>query len=207
MNLPSARSIGLILIGGFVMLVVGALVAPAGAYEGSISDRLAVINTNEGQWQLSKVFDALAVAFASVGMVLLALLNNRSQGAWLNSLGGVCFGAAGIVGLVFVYLLVTDPGPLYDRDAPAPLVVLFIALMAVGVLAFGIHFFRSDYPRWVAVLNVVVGAGVLTGLVAVLVSGAGPETAFGLAAAIYLGILGGGIVLLRHPEIGSSANT
>ena len=195
----SEKTIGFILILGFVMLVAGAAIAPSAAYEGSIEDRLAVINSNEGQWLLSKVFDGLAVVFASVGLVMLAIVNNRSHGGWLNTLGGVCLGIAGIVGLVWIYILVTDPGPLYDRETPAPIVVLFITMVALGLLAFGLHFLRADYPRWVGLVTAVVGGGILVAQVLIQILNTGPEVAFGLGSLMYLVFLAIGIMLVRRP--------
>ena len=197
--MDSPRTVGIILIVGFVVMVVGAFVAPQGAYQGEVSDRLALIEDQESRWVLSKVFDGLSVLLLTGGMVLLGVMNtsNDAEG-WLNTSAAVCFAIAGIVGVIWVYLLVSDPGPLYDRDTPAPLVVGFVALLAIGLFAYGAHFLQaSGYPTWVAWVNIIVGVLVLIAVIGVAVGGGPPEVAFPLAAIIYAAVLTTGISLLN----------
>jgi hypothetical protein len=179
------------------MMVIGAFVAPQGAYQGEVSDRLTVIASQEGRWIASKVFDALSVVAFSAGMVLLAVANtNVGKGGFLNTVGGFCFAAAGVVGLFWVYFLVVDPGPLYDRDTPAPLALSFVALLAIGLLAYGFHFLQSGYPNWLAVVNIAVSGLVVIALIYVATGGGPPETAFPLAVLINLAALITGIALV-----------
>lgn len=190
------RMSGILLIVGFVMLVAGGLAAPSGAYQGSIEERLSIIDANQTQWLLSKVFDALAVVLVSVGFVMLASRGWRS--GWPMRVVGVCFGLAGLLGVVYVYLLATDPRPLYDRDAPAPIAATLIGLLAAGLMAWGVHLLRSGFPRWVGVLSTVLGTGVLAALALILIVRPGPELAFAVASVVYLGILIIGLVLVRR---------
>ena len=197
MNFDSPRTAGIVLVAGFVMMVIGAFVAPQGAYEGEIPDRLSVIASQEGGWIASKVFDALSVVGLSAGMVLLAVANtNLGERGWLNTVGGLCFAVAGVVGLVWVYFLVVEPGPLYDRDTPAPIAVAFVALVAVGLLAYGIHFLKVGYPNWLAVINISVGGLVFTALMFIAIGGGPPEAAFPIVAFINLAALVTGITLI-----------
>ncbi len=190
------RMSGTLMIAGFVMLIVGGASAPPGAYQGSIGERLSIIDANQTQWLLSKVFDGLAVVLVSAGFVTLA--SRGSRGSWPIRLVGACFGVAGLLGVVYVYMLATDPGPLYDREAPAPIASMLIGLMAVGLLASGFHLRRSGFPRWVGLLSVVFGTGVLAALALILIVRPGPEPVFALASVVYLGILVIGLVLVRR---------
>jgi hypothetical protein len=194
----SERTIGIVLVSGFVMLIVGAFVAPSGAYEGSIEDRLTIIEANEGQWFLSKIFDGLAVVFASSGLVMLSRNNSRNEDRPLSLIAGIAAGFGGIIGLLWIFALVTDPGPLYYRDTPALMAVLFITSMAISLVALGIQFLRSDYPRWASLLTTLVAAAVLVAIVLILILEGGPESAFGLASLMYLAILPVGIMLVRR---------
>lgn len=176
-------------------LVLGGLAAPSGAYRGSIGERLAIIDANQTQWLISKIFDGLAVVLVSAGFVVLA--SRGLRGGWPIRLVGVCFGAAGILGIVYVYMLATDPGQLYDREAPAPIASMLIGLLAAGLLAAGVHLLRKEFPRWVGLLSMVLGTSVLAALAVVLIIRPGPEPAFALASVVYLGILVIGLVLVR----------
>ena len=197
---PTAeRFAGLLMLAGFVMLLVGVAVAPAGAYVGDIDERLAIIDAHSGQWLLSKVFDALALALPAAGFVTLSISAGRERTASLLSmLGGTCLALAGVVGLAYVVTLTTDAASIYDRTSPAPIVLGFISLIALGLVAFGVHFVRSGYPPWAGTLAAVVGGGVLAAEVLVLALGIGPEGAFGLAGAEYLGVVALAVVLIRR---------
>lgn len=195
---PSEQVIGIILITGFLMLIVGAFVAPSGAYTGPIEDRLVIIDDNQTQWILSKVFDGLAVVGASTGLVMLAVRRRRLGMGWLNTVAGVFGGGAGVIGLTYIYILVTDPGPLYDRDTPAPIVTLFVAVVAIALIGFGTDFVRSAYSKWVGLTSLTVGTLVLVAQAAIQTLQQGPEAAFGLASLIYLAILAIGVMMLRR---------
>ena len=199
MSPAAERSAGFLMLAGFVMLLVGVAVAPAGAYVGAIHDRLAIIDAHSGQWLLSKVFDALALALPAVGFVTLSISSGRGRTAsLLSTLGGTCLALAGVVGLGYVVILTTDAASIYDRTSPAPIVLAFISLIALGLVAFGVHLVRAGYPRWAGTLAAAVGAGVLAAEVLVLGLGIGPEGAFGLAAAEYLGVVAIAVVLIRR---------
>lgn len=188
----------MVLILGFAGMVIGALVAPQEAYQGEIADRLRVIDSQDGRWIISKILDGLAVLLLTGGMVLLGVVNSNSElGGPLNTVASVSFGISGLVGLFWVYLLVVNPGPLYDRQAPAPLVVAFIGLLAIGLLAHGVHSLGvTGYPNWLGWLNATVGVLILI-VILVVAAGAGPpEIAFPLAAVIYAAALTTGITLL-----------
>lgn len=190
------RLTGFFLIVGFVMLVVGGFAAPSGAYQGSIEERLAVIDTNHAQWIVSKIFDGAAVAFMGAGGLLLVF--GLSRRTWLGISGGASLGMAGIVGLFYVYRLATDPGPLYDRDAPVPMVIVLIGLTAVGILAVSFHFLRAGYPRWAGLTGAVVGVAALGALAVILILQPGPEPMFLVELVAFIGIFGIGIMLARQ---------
>lgn len=194
--LSSERLGGLLLTLSFPVLVIGGVAAPSGAYQGPIEDRLAVIDANQAQWILSKVFDGTAVALLAAGGLTLAvgLHPRRLPGVT----GGISLGLAGITGLIYVYRLATDPGPLYDRDTPVPMVVVLIALTAVGVLALSLHFLGAGYPRWSSLTGAVSGAGALVGLALILILRPGPEPAFAVELIAFLGILSIGVMLVRR---------
>lgn len=190
------RLAGFFLIVGFVMLVVGGLAAPSGAYQGSIEERLAVVDANHAQWILSKILDGAAVTFMGAGGLLLVFGLSRRD--WLGIIGGASLGLAGIVGLFYVYRLATDPGPLYDRDTPVPMVIVLVGLTAVGLLAVSLHFLRAGYPRWAGLTGAVVGVGALVGLAVILILQPGPEPMFLVELLASLGILCIGIMLVRQ---------
>jgi hypothetical protein len=190
------RLAGFFMIAGFVMLVIGGLAAPSGAYQGSIEERLAVIDANHAQWILSKILDGAAVAFMAAGGLLLVFGLSRRN--WLGIVGGVSLGVAGIVGLFYVYRLATDPGPLYDRDTPVPMVIVLVGLTAVGLLAVSLHFLRAGYPRWAGSTGAVVGVAALVGLAVILILRPGPEPMFLVELLAFLGILCIGIMLVRQ---------
>lgn len=194
--LSAQRLTGAFLIIGFVMLVAGGLAAPSGAYQGSIEERLAVIDANHTQWILSKILDGATVAFMGAGgLVLVFGLGQRDS---LGIVGGASLGVAGIVGLFYVYRLATDPGPLYDRDTPVPMVIVLVGLSAVGLLAMSLHFLRAGYPRWAGFTGAVVGAAALVGLAAILILQPGPEPMFFVEFLTFIGILCIGIMLVRQ---------
>ena len=195
-ELSSERLAGFFLIVGFVMLVAGGLAAPSGAYQGSIDERLAVIDANHAQWIVSKIFDGAAVAFMGAGGLLLVFGPNRRD--WLGTAGGASLGMAGVVGLFYVYRLATDPGPLYDRDTPVPMVIVLVGLTAVGLLTLSFHFLRAGYPRWAGLTGAVVGVLALVGLAVILILQPGPEPMFLVELLAFLGILCIGIMLVRQ---------
>ena len=203
MDQLSMRTIGWVLIVGFVMLVVGGVAAPSGAYQGEISARRQVIETNRSQWLVSKVFDGLAVLLPAVGFVLLALVQSRQGGSNLNTVAGIAGGLGGVVGVLYVLRLATDPLPLYDRASPVPIALLLYGLFAMALILFGVTFLRSTTPNWLALLMMVVPGLVL--IFVILISGAnpvvqvGPEAGFGIGVLLYLVVLVLGIVLTRLP--------
>lgn len=195
-ELSSGKLSGVLLILAFLMLVVGGIAAPSGAYQGAIEERLAIIDANQAQWIVSKVLDGSAVAFMGAGGVILAIgLRRRS---WLGVTGGTSLGAAGIVGLVYVYRLATDPGPLYDRAVPVPTVIVLVALTAIGLLGLGLCFLLAGYPRWASLIGTVAGVGALIGLAPILILRPGPEPVFAVEAFAFVGILSIGIMLVRQ---------
>lgn len=202
-SLTSFRTTGWILILAFVFLVVGAMVAPSGAYQGALESRQAAISANRGQWYLSKVFDGLASVLPAIAFVLLAVGRARQGGSLLNYLGGAAFLLAGIVGLIYVVQLTLDPIPFYNRTSVAPISLMFLGLMALGLLLFGASFLGGELPRWSGLLAVAGSALAL--IVLFLIQGskpivaAGPEAGFGIAILLYLIFLGLAIVLVRTP--------
>jgi hypothetical protein len=197
MTLTVEKSAGILLLGGFAMLLVGVVAAPAGAYLGPIDERLAIIDANTGQWLLSKVFDALAIVLPAVGFVTLSIAGGRRARTPSSAIGGSCLALAAAVGLVYISALLTDPASIYDRSSPAPIVLAFISLIALGVIAFGAHFLGGGYPRWAGLVSTLVGASVLVGEAGILMLGIGPEGAFALAAALYVAVVALGVVLIR----------
>lgn len=201
MDLTSHRTTGWILIIAFVFLVVGALVAPSGAYQGELESRQLVIGSHRAQWYLSKVFDGLASVLPAVAFVLLAVGRGRQGGSLLNTLGGAAFLLAGIVGLVYVVQLTFDPIPFYKRTSVAPISLMFLGLMALGTLSFGISSLKSELPLWAGLLALIGSALAL--IVLFLIQGsrpivaAGPEAGFGIAILLYLIFLGIGVALAR----------
>lgn len=195
-DLSAERLAGFFLIVGFVMLVAGGLAAPAGAYQGPIEERLAVIDANYTQWILSKILDGAALAFMGAGGLLSALGLSRRN--WLGVAGGASLGVTGIVGLFYVYRLAIDPGPLYDRDTPVPIAIVLVILTSLGLLALGLHFLRAGYPRWAGFTGTVVGAAALVGLALILILQPGPEPTFLVELLAFLGILSIGTMLLRQ---------
>lgn len=195
-KLSAERLAGICMIVGFVMLVVGGLAAPSGAYQGSIEERLAVIDANYPQWILSKILDGAAVAFMGAGGLLLVFGLSRRD--WLGTAGGASLGMAGVVGLFYVYGLATDPGPLYDRDTPVPMVIVLVGLTAVGLLALSLHFLRAGYPRWAGFTGTVAGTAAVVGLTVILVLQPGPEPMFLVELVAFIGILCIGIMLVRQ---------
>jgi hypothetical protein len=194
--LSTERLAGFFLIVGFVMLVAGGLVAPSGAYQGSIEERLAVIDANYTQWILSKILDGAAVAFMGAGGLLMAFGLGRRN--WLGIVGGASLGLAGVVGLFYVYRLAIDPAPLYDREVPVPMVIVLVALTAIGLLALGLDFLRVGYPRWAGLMGAVAGVGTLIGLALILILRPGSEPTFAAELFAFLGLLGIGIMMVRQ---------
>lgn len=204
MDLVSIRMSGWILILGFVMLVVGAVAAPRGAYDGDLEGRMRVIETRSGQWLVSKVFDGLAVVLPAIGFVLLALHQSRTgTGSTLYPVAGAVLALAGVVGIIYVVQLAFNPLPLYDRTSPVPIALALYGLMAVGLLLFGVTFLQSDTPTWLGYLTVIVPGLVI--LLVVLTLGSrpilavGPEAGFGIGVVLYLITLIVGIMLVRQP--------
>lgn len=204
MEFISARTSGWIMILGFVMLVLGAVAAPRGAYEGDVQDRMQVIDSQIGRWIVSKVFDALAVLLPAVGFVILAFHQGRTgSGSTLHPIAGAVFVLAASVGIIYVAQLAFNPLPLYDRTSPAPIALALFGLMAAGLLLFGVTFLQSDMPTWLRYLS-VIGPGLVL-LLVVLIRGSrpilsvGPEAGFGIGVVLYLIMLTVGITLVRQP--------
>lgn len=189
MRILTTRTAGWLMIGGFAMYIIGAFAAPAGAYQGPLEQRMSIIEGQSTQWILSKVFDALSLLLLA-GYVLSAVVQGRKGGSLVNTLAGLSSGSAGLAGGVFVYRLAMRPMDFYDRLSPAPLVLVFVSLIAAGVLLFGLTFLNRDVPNWLGGLMIAFGGLVLITLT--LVQGespvfpAGPEAAFGLISLLYL---------------------
>jgi len=194
--MSSERLAGALMILAFVLVVAGSIAAPSSAYQGPIDQRLAVIDASHGQWVLSKIFDGVAIALLGASGLILAF--GRSRGDWLRVAGGASLGVAGIVGLFYVYRLAADPGPLYDRDTPVPIVILLVSLTAIGLLALGLHLLRAGYPRWAGMTAAVLGTAALIGLALTLVLRRGPEPAFFVELVAFVGVLCMGITLVRQ---------
>lgn len=203
MSQPNLRLSGWILILGFAALVVGALAAPAGAYDGSLESRQRVIEAQSSQWRLSKVFDGLAVVLPAVAFIMLAFQLRHQSGSVLSTIGGLAFLMGGVVGLVYVIQLATDPIPLYDRETLAPLSVALYSFFSLGLVMFGVAFIRAGLPAWVGWLAVVIPAAVLLTLLISVTGGAllrlPPEIGFLLGVLIYLVTLFVAVGLVRRP--------
>lgn len=88
----------------------------------------------------------MAPALLAVGGSKLAV--GVQPSSWLGITGGIVLDLAEVIGLVYVCRLATDPGPLYDRDVPVPMVIALVTLTASGLLAVGLHLLLAGYPRW-----------------------------------------------------------
>lgn len=140
----SERIGGWFFISSMVFLLGSTIAAPSGAYQGSISERLAIIEANPGRWILANVLAAFALgAVAAGGLTVIANRSSRSQ---LRTIGGVFLGIAGVAGVVWLLLLAVIPRQLYERELPA--VDILILLTGAGLLALSVEFLCRGYPRW-----------------------------------------------------------
>ncbi len=185
---------GLILIAGFALLAIGAAVAPPRAYKGpDVEKRLKVIMVHQARWNLSKLFDGLAVLAPAAGFLLLALdlRNQQSTAPLVVGTGAILLGAS--LGVIYVYRLAVRPEIYWENHRPAPLAIAFLVLFLVGMVFFGIAYLQGDFPTWSGYLS--IGAGFL-GLLAYLIS----QTAspFYITAILYLVNLIIGIAMFRN---------
>lgn len=203
MALSNLRLPGWILMLGFIALIAGAAMAPRGAYDGPLESRREAIESQPGRWQLSKVFDGLAVLLPTVAFIVLAFQMRQRPGSLLSTIGGLAFLMGGIVGLIYVVQLATDPIPLYDRETLAPLSVALNSFFSFGLVMFGVAFIRAGLPAWVGGLSIALPGAVLITLLLTVVGGSllrlPPEIGFLFGVVIYLVTFFVAVGLIRRP--------
>jgi hypothetical protein len=181
-------------VASMVALVTSIVVAPSGVYQGSVSERLEIIDANQGQWVLTKVVDATTLALVGVGG--LALTINRRSVSRLRGIGGTLLMVAGIAGVVWFFLLAVSPGRLFEGQVPV--VTILVMLIAAGLVGLGADFLRSGYPRWAGLTGVLLGGGVLVGGILVQILRLGSALAVAFEVLVLLGVLVIGIMLVRR---------
>lgn len=198
----SERLAGWLFIISMLTLLVSSVAAPSGVYQGSIPERLAIIDANQSRWILTKVLDSTTLMLVAVGGLALTI-NRRS---WLRRVGGTLLMVAGAAGVVWFLLLAVSPQPLYDSRLPG--VTILVVLMAVGLLGLSADFLRRGYPRWAGLMGVVLGVGILVGQSLIQILRLGAELAVAFEFLVLAGILSIGIMLVRQgasATIGSDA--
>lgn len=184
---------GKLIVLGFALFVIGAILSPRGIYEQpDIDTRVEIVNANQLRWVSSQALSGLAMVIIAAAFLLFTQHLKSAHPAWMLNLGagGMILGA--LFGIVYLLQFTPDPGSVWSYPGTVASVSAAVVSTLIGFLMYALVFRRGAYPPWLRYLS--LGAVALAA--AIFLAGGG-SVAFYAVAVIYLAAFAASFVLRR----------
>ena len=140
-----ARISAYLLIGGFLLLIIGAVTGPPGVYQqAELADRLKIIDEYESRWKSSNLLSVVAILLTSAGFVTLSISLWKNQNQMMLFLAGAASVIAGISIAIETYKRAMDPAAALAGNSTLFMIGLWSMMLSIFSLRL------SSAPGWLS---------------------------------------------------------